>query len=77
MTALTRTETVALILDHAENQGLNSYRYVIDLACMSDQELATELDRREAAAVDGYFDMPQQYDAFGVNTFNSFNTPSN
>ena len=76
MTALTRTETVALILDHAEAQGLNSYRYVIDLACMSDQELATELDRREAVAVDGYFDMPQQYDAFGVNTLNSFNTPS-
>ena len=53
----TRTELVSLILDHAENQGLNSYRYVIDLACMSYTELATELARREAVALD-YFDMP-------------------
>ena len=76
MTALTRPDTVALILEHAENQDLNSYRYVVALAGLSDEELAAELARLEAIAVDSYFDMPEQYDAFGVNTLNSFNTPS-
>lgn len=73
---MTRTETLQLLLDHAENQGLTSYRYMMSLAAMSDTELDAELSRLEAIAVDSYFDMPQQYDAFGVNTQNSFNTPS-
>ena len=47
----TRTELVSLILEHVEAQGLNSYRYVIDLACMSYTELTTELARREHSAV--------------------------
>ena len=73
---MTRTETLQLLLEHAENQGLTSYRYMMSLAAMSDTELDAELSRLEAIAVDSYFDMPQCYDAFGVNTQNSFNTPS-
>jgi hypothetical protein len=72
---MNRSDTLELIVEHAENQGLTSYRYMMSLAAMTDAELNQELARLEAIAVDEYFDMPHQYDAFGVNTTNSFNTP--
>ena len=52
---MTRAETVALIVEHAENQGLTSYRYMMELACKTDDELLVELDRLETVAVYGGF----------------------
>ena len=52
---MNRTETLELILDHADNQGLYSEDYISNLMAMDDIALAAELDRLETIAVYGGF----------------------
>lgn len=47
---MNRSDTLELLLEHAENQGLTSYRYMMGLAAMTDAELSAELTRLEELA---------------------------
>jgi hypothetical protein len=47
---LPRADILELLLEHAENQGLTSYRYMMKLAAMTDNELDAELTRLEELA---------------------------
>lgn len=47
---LPRADILELLLEHAENQGLTSYRYMMSLAAMTDNELDAELTRLEELA---------------------------
>ena len=50
MTALTRYDTMELILDHADNQGLTDESYIEFLNGLTDEQLDAELSRLEELA---------------------------
>ena len=50
MTALTRYDTIELILDHADNQGLTDESYIEFLNGLTDEQLDAELTRLEELA---------------------------
>jgi hypothetical protein len=52
---MTDFDTIELILDHADNQGLTDESYIEHLYTLNSIELAAELDRLETIAVYGGF----------------------